>query len=66
MKNSTLLFKREINPNTSVFVTFNYYSKDYQIRLNHSQGIRYQTASTLEAAQAACINYLSIAKKGAT
>jgi hypothetical protein len=62
MKNSTLLFKRELNPNTSVLVTFSHYSKDYQIRLNHADGIRYQSASTLENAQTTCKNYLDIAQ----
>ena len=62
MKNATLLFKRDIDAKTSVLVTFNQYSKDYQIRLNHAEGIRYQNASTLENAQAACREYLLLAK----
>jgi hypothetical protein len=62
MKNATLLFKRDLNANTSVIVTFNQYSKEYQIRLNHSEGIRYQSASTLENAQATCLEYLSVAQ----
>ena len=62
MKNATLLFKRNIDADISVLVTFNQYSKDYQIRLNHAEGIRYQSASTLENAQAACREYLLLAK----
>ena len=62
MKNSTLLFKRELDSNTSVIVTFNDYSKEYQVRLNHSDGIKYQSANTLENAQSTCLDYLSIAK----
>lgn len=62
MKNSTLLFKRELDSNTSVVVTFNNYSKEYQVRLNHSDGIRYQSANTLKNAQSTCLDYLSIAK----
>lgn len=62
MTNSNLLFKRELDSDTSVIVTFNNYSKEYQISLNHSEGIRYQSASTLENAQATCLEYLSVAK----
>ena len=62
MKNATLLFKRDLDANTSVIVTFNQYSSEYQIRLNHSEGIRYQSASTLENAQSTCLEYLSFAR----
>lgn len=62
MTNATLIYKKQLNANTSVLVTFNKYSNDYQIRLNHSEGIRYQNASTLDNAQATCLEYLSIAK----
>ena len=62
MKNATLLFKRDLDANTSVIVTFNQYSNEYQIRLNHSEGIRYQSASSLKDAQNTCRAYLSAAQ----
>lgn len=62
MKNSTLLFKRELDSNTSVIVTFNYYSQEYQVRLNQSGVVKYQSTNTLKNAQSICLDYLSIAK----
>jgi hypothetical protein len=66
MKNATLLFKRDIDANTSVLVTFNYYSKDYQIRLNHAEGIRYQSARTKDDAKKVVLEYLALAEPLAT
>ena len=56
--NAKLIYKKTIDDNTSILVTYNQYSNDYQIRLNHSKGASYQNASTLERAALAVKEYL--------
>jgi hypothetical protein len=59
--NAELIYKKVINENTSILVTYNKYSKDYQISLNYIDGIKYQNASTFELARQAVKEYFTLA-----
>jgi hypothetical protein len=59
--NAELIYKKVINENTSILVTYNKYSNDYQIRLNYIDGIRYQNVSTFESATQVVKEYFTLA-----
>jgi hypothetical protein len=59
--NAELIYKKVINENTTILVTYNKYSNDYQIRLNYIDGIRYQNASTFDQAKSTVKEYFIFA-----